>query len=250
MPTDRREPHDHPRSSEGVSRRTLLRAAATATTPALIADQVTAGGTHTHAASDLENVEQLDGAALTTAAIHALLDHRTQTLLAAFTDHGVTPRVQDISGVAATQPDTGDSGQVITIPFTTDRKEAHAWIQHSSFDSIRPAPVTGFQTVHHDPGTDQEAYWDVTIFRAENGDVVRTEDRVWNLFGCPNDKVNPTGVTKLAADYTATFVSCAACVGSATVFVPACALCLAQIARMGVSLEDYNWCECDPTKNC
>lgn len=241
------DPSEEDGQSTGrVDRRTFLQASAGAATPLFMT------GFKNHDHGDSNQVEQLHGTELTKATINALQDNRTQKLIAAFYNQGVKPRMQDISGVKIKDSETGETAKAVTLPFETSSGSEDIWIQHSTASGAEPSPVTGFHTTHYkDPEGSKEPYWKVRSFQvSDSGEVVQEEYEVKNLFGCPNDEINPQGLTKLAADYALAFTACSVCVGSSTVFTPSCGICLAQIARTGASLDDYNWCECEPGETC
>lgn len=167
----------------------------------------------------------------------ALSDENTRDIMHAFLENGWTPRFGDAEA-GLTEAD-GESWYTVLLPFddgdpTQDEQTYILWSKNPNFRKR----ATGHHTVHRDPA-DAEAYWDVTEYWVEDGDVVSETHEILNFLGCSN--VNWGCVLVTAGEFVGTIGGCYACAQTAGILVPACAACISGVlASSGtVLLCDY-----------
>lgn len=169
----------------------------------------------------------------------ALEDDATRAIMEVFLRKGWTPLVADAE-VGQTEHE-GKSWYTVVLPFddgdpTQDEQTYILWSDSPTYAE----PATGQHIIHREPA-DSEAYWDITEYWVEGGEVVSENRELLNFLGCPNPNWGCILIT--AGEYAAVIGSCYACGQSAGWLVPACAACISAVLTTEGTILMCDYCK-------
>jgi hypothetical protein len=188
------------------------------------------------AKDDQNVVEKATGKPRRTYLAEALSDSEVKQLRQAFVGRGWTPNVGDATVIETDDPEEGAYYHTVTIPFRTHKSQEDAYIVWTNSDM---AETMGQHARRIEP-EDAEAYWIITTYNAEGGEITTEQEKVLNFLGCSD--INPGCIAAIAASYAFLFSECAACAGSAGVLVPACAGCVGAVLTWAGAISLCEWC--------
>lgn len=170
----------------------------------------------------------------------ALSKDNVRSIMRTFTtEKGWMPQFSD--AIAYKTEYEGESWNTVVLPFddgdpTQEEQTYLTWSNNPKYEF----QVSGHHTGHHVPD-DAEAYWDVTRYTVQNGEVVTEHETVMNFLGCSN--IGWGCVLTLASLYGGTIITCGTCIASSGWLITACARCVLALLGTGGATILCDWCK-------